>query len=412
MRVLARRPTLVVLAVTGLFLYGGWLLKAQCTSPWTGYHQYESLCYNDIQALYGVRGVDVHTFPYVHGDLTPEGLVGGAIEYPVLTGLFMWASGLPASNLNGYLAVSALLLAPWGLLVAWLLVRMAGWRALLWAAAPALVLYSFHNWDLLVVACAVGGLYAWSRGRSLWAAALFGLGGAFKLYPVIWLLPLAWEQVVLGDRKKAVGTLAAGVGAFAAPNLPFLLANFGGWFATYRFHSLRGADFNSIWHWMAPELSVGALNVLSAALTLASWAGALVLGHMRSRREGAYPFLGVCGALLAAFLVWTKVHSPQYALWILPFFIVLRIRVLWWALYSLVDLAVYVGIFRWFYDLGAHGLDDTLAKSIFIAGVATRALLLALLFFVFLRAPARSGQEGRAPQPLSHPSANLTPVPP
>lgn len=403
---------LVVLLAAGVFTLGGWLLKAQCTASWAGYHQYESLCYNDIQALYVARGVDVHTFPYVHGGLTPGGLTGGAIEYPVLTGLFMWASGLLVTDPNGYLAVSALLLAPWALLVAWLLARMAGWRALMWAGAPALVLYAFHNWDLLAVACAVAGFYAWWRGAPVWAGVLFGLGGAFKLYPAIWLLPLAADQWAVKNRTKAIAAPAAGVGVLAAANLPFALASFGGWVATYRFHSLRGPDFNSIWHWVAPGSSVGTVNALSAALTAAFWVGALGAGYVRVRRRGGYPFVGVCAALLAALLLWAKVHSPQYALWILPFFVLLRVRVLWWVLYSLADLAVYVGIFRWFYDLGARGLDDTLAKDVLVAGVGARALLLALLFVLFLRAPSASDEQRRAPQSASHPPATLAPARP
>ncbi|CAN5668572.1 hypothetical protein BH18ACT15_BH18ACT15_07210 [soil metagenome] len=396
-----------MLLAAAVFTLGGWLLKAQCTAPWAGYHQYESLCYNDIQALYVARGVDLHTFPYVHGGLSPAGLTGGAIEYPVLTGLFMWASGLLASDLNGYLVISALLLAPWALFVSWLLARMAGWRALMWAAAPSLVLYAFHNWDLLAVACAVAGLYAWWRGAPVWAGVLFGLGGAFKLYPAIFLLPLAADCLVSSDGRKTFRALAAGTGVMAAANLPFALKNFGGWSATYRFHSLRGADFNSLWHWVAPDLSVGALNTLSTALTAAFWAAALGFGYTRARRDGTYPFLGVCAALLASLLLWTKVHSPQYALWLLPFFVLLRVRVSWWVLYSLADLAVYVGIFRWFYDLSARGLDATLAKDLLVAGVGARALLLALLFVVFLRAPTGTGEERPAPQSVSQAPARL-----
>ncbi len=76
------------------------------------------------------------------------------MEYPIVTGVFMWFAGLFASNDAEYLRVTALLLAPFGLLTAGMLAKLSGRRAFIWAAAPALVLYSVHNWDFLATATA------------------------------------------------------------------------------------------------------------------------------------------------------------------------------------------------------------------------------------------------------------------
>src|SRR3712207_8049611 len=65
-------------------------------------------------------------------------------------------------------------------------------------ALPIFVLYAFHNWELPVVACAVGAVYAvhgWRTSRPLAdravvAAVLLGLGFAVKLYPGAFVLPL------------------------------------------------------------------------------------------------------------------------------------------------------------------------------------------------------------------------------
>ncbi len=395
----------------------GFAFKAQCTSPvgWDG-RQYERLCYNDIQALYGARGIDQNVFPYTSGGLIGGDLGPGVLEYPVLTGVFMWATGLPVNDFNQYLRVSALALAPFGLLVAYLLARMTAWRALMWAAAPALILYAFHNWDLLAVAAATGGFYAWHRGRLGWAGVLFGVGAAFKLYPVLFLAPLLLDALARGDRRGAAVGAGAGVGTLALVNLPFVLIDSEGWWAPFQFHRARGPNWDNVWTWRGPDfvtpeqaaLSPGEINLISFVLVGLFGLAALGYGWRRAGREGTFPFVAVCGALLVAFLAFNKVHSPQYALWLLPFFSLLSVNIAWWAGYALVDLVVYVGVFRWFYDFVYQQTDLTTAKRAMVLGVWARGLLLVVLFVVFLRARAsiKRGEEGES-EVVSHPPARV-----
>jgi uncharacterized membrane protein len=392
-----------VLTISLLFLIGGFALKAQCLAGFGG-REFSHLCYNDIQPLYGIRGVADHTFPYVTGELAGSELTGGAIEYPVLTGVFMWASGLPVSTANSYLVLSAALLAPFALATTWLLWKMSGLRALLWAAAPAIVLYAFHNWDLLAVAAVAAGLYAWWSGRPWWAAVAFGVGGALKMYPLMFLGPLTLEFLGRREPKGAIKVAMLGAGTWLAANLPFMVANFGGWYATYDFHRQRVANFDTIWQFGWPRWTAEHTNLVTTSLLLGSFALILALGWFaRARLAAAYPFLQTSAALLAAFLLFNKVHSPQYTLWLLPFLVVLRVHVGWWIAYALADLAVYVGVFRWFYDVVYRGLDFTWAKKLLIAGVWGRALLLAALIAVFMTAHEafRDKAEGELSQPVS-----------
>ena len=384
------------MVVCVLTLLGGYLFKAQCAAPegWDG-RQYSRLCYNDIQPLYGIRYVEEH-FPYVDGRLVDQELLDGAIEYPVLTGVFMWATARLADGINGYLHATALLLAPFAVLIAYLLARMGRDRALMWAAAPALVLYAFHNWDLLAVAAAVTGIWLWWRDRDLAAAVAFGVGGALKLYPAFLLAPLVLYVLRKHDVNRAVIVGGLGTATLLAINLPFALANFEGWYATYEFHSLRLGNFDSIWNLGFPSLTAPQLNLVTGALTVAAFVGALVVGWLRSRGGRPYPFIEVSAALVTAFLLFGKVHSPQYTLWLLPFFVLTAVSIGWWVAYSLVDLAVYVGVFRWFYDYSYEGEDFTFFKKLMISGVWGRAALLAILFVVFLRSRGVAPQEGAA----------------
>nr|WP_037055620.1 glycosyltransferase 87 family protein [Pseudonocardia asaccharolytica] len=417
----------VLVLLTGVTLALGFVNKDRCTGP--GFDDagrsvpdYDiridrDVCYSDIQHLWLGRDIDQHVFPYVDGDITPEGqLVGGSVEYPVLTGLLIWVGALGAGTDAEFLLGSALLMAPFGLATGWLLGRLSGWRALLWAIGPPLVLYAFHNWDLPAVACAVGAVFAvhgWRterplRQRATVAAVLLGLGFAFKLYPGAFVVPLVLhvltrggagaERAVLDWRGALRVSMAAGLTAVLV-NLPFAIAGYEGWRASVTFQQLRKVDIttNSIWFWgFRPESDPDnvafqeLVSWLSPTLVLVSFVLAVAVGWWRWRRDGVYPWIGVSAAMLCGFLLLHKVHSPQYTLWLLPFFVLLRVPWTVVGAYLLADLAIGIGIFRWFYAIKVGAGFDIFtgfsAQAVAI-GVWGRAALLIVLFVLFLKVP-------------------------
>jgi uncharacterized membrane protein len=316
------------------------------------------VCHSDIRALYPLRGMDRDLFPYLHGELIVRTVPGpperswlrpvdGAVEYPVLTGILMWAPSLVSDGPDTYLLASIVLLAPFGLATAWFLGRMTGRRALRWSASPILVLYAFHNWDLAVVAASIAGIWCWWRGRPVAAAACFGIGGALKLYPLVFLAPLVLERIHGGDRRGAVRVGAAGVATTALLNLPILLLDPSGWAVAYRFQGLRQPNDDSMWGVLAESFrldqdTVTAWSTVAVALVLLAVAWQTV---RRARHDGVYPFLPACAALLAGFLLVGKVHSPQFALWLLPFFVLVHIRLGWYVLFVAGNLVMYASIF-------------------------------------------------------------------
>ena len=166
------------------------------------------------------------------------------------------------------------------------------------------------------------------------------------------------------------------------------------------FQELRKVDIttNSIWYWGFRPWSdpanlefQAAVDRLSPVLVLASFIVALAVGWRRWRRDGSYyPWIGVSAAMLCGFLLLHKVHSPQYTLWLLPFFVLLRVHWGWVVAYLVADLAMYVGIFRLFYLLNAGldvGIVGGFAAQAVVIGVWGRAALLAGLFVVALRVP-------------------------
>ncbi|MBB3049707.1 hypothetical protein FHS23_000702 [Prauserella isguenensis] len=419
-----RAAAAAAILLCGITLVLGLLNKHRCTGPafdengrsTPNYAErnYHDACYSDIQFLWLGRDVDKHVLPYVHGDITAEGqLVGGTLEYPVLTGTLVWAGAAFADTDAEFLLGSAALLAPFGLVTAWMLGRLAGWRALLWALGPPLVLYAFHNWDLAVVAASVAAFFVVQRtrgslrSRAGWAAVLLGVGTALKLYPGLFVVPLALYVYVESRRTDGprrgvrealrvplrVPLLAGGV--VAAVNLPFVLAGFDGWWASIEFQGQREADgtSNSIWYWGVRHLFSGDVafqqftDVASPLAVLTALALACGVGWDRAQRDGEFPLLQVCAAALCGFLLLHKVHSPQYTLWLLPMFVLLRVRWGWIAAYLAADVALGIGIFRWYGDF-QQSIADGFAAQAVVIGVWGRAALLAGLFVAFLGARA------------------------
>ncbi|NDC13224.1 MAG: mannosyltransferase, partial [Actinobacteria bacterium] len=65
-------------------------------SGWGSPDVYVHMCYSDLSALYGARDINQDVWPYSS--------VENAVEYPVLTGVVMWATGLLIKDTNGYRA--------------------------------------------------------------------------------------------------------------------------------------------------------------------------------------------------------------------------------------------------------------------------------------------------------------------
>jgi uncharacterized membrane protein len=387
-----RRLAALSVAVCAVSLALGFALKS-CPSS-VEETRLSFACHTDITALYEARDVDDRVFPYVQGRLEGDRdldgeltgydlrLLDGANEYPVLTGVTMWLAGLPVDDADSYLAVTALVMTPMGLATAWVLGLRSGPRALLWSASPALILYAFHNWELPVVLVATLGFVSWSRRRPASASAWFGVGAALKLYPILFLVPLVLERLRDGDRRGAIRSALIGPGVFLALNLPIWLASPDGWRITWDFHRLRPPNYDSLFGvGSLYDLGPSTINLISSILVVASIVAVSGWGWKKSVSGAAYPFVQTSAAILCVFLLWNKVHSPQYVLWLLPFFVVLKIRWWWYAATMAVAVAAYVSVFM----LGTFSLRALrLAVPTVVYG---RAVLLAVLAAVVMGAP-------------------------
>jgi len=335
----------IVLALVCFTLAAHWLQKAPCQDgAWSDLKQYRQMCYTDVLALYYNEGLADGQIPYAQHP----------VEYPVLTGVFMGALGLPIHalakgdkdhprlainegqwfyNLNA-LVLSGLAIASVALMLG--LRRRRPWDLAMFALSPALFLTATVNWDLLAVAFAVFGLYAWAKRYPALAGVLLGLGTAAKLWPGFLFIPL----LLLGLRTRrfpdAFVAGAAGVVTWAAVNLPVMFGYGDAWREFFHLNRTRAIDWGTLWylgdhfpfvgalpHFNWFDQHIDKLNWVTYALFGLCCVGIAVLVFVAPRppRLAQLAFL-----VVAAFLIFSKVWSQQYVLWLLPLAVLARPR--------------------------------------------------------------------------------------
>jgi uncharacterized membrane protein len=368
-------PSVLIAAVVTLFV--GYLTKQVCFAIGLGDTFY---CWSDYGGLYVGRELAGGRFPYF-----PP-----ALEYPAGLGLLVWLTSALTSSALGFVRVTMAMLAIAGLITVGLLWRETGRRALLFAAAPTLALYAFLNWDLVALVFGVASISAFLRRRDIPAGLLLGIGAAIKIFPALLLVPMAVERWREGQRAAAVKLALAAAAAVLVLNVPVASASFEGWSHFLNFSSIRPVDWGTLWsagcQTFGSDLcnNVPVINALSAALFLAASIGTWILV---TRVAPSIPRWQLAFPLMVLFFLTNKVYSPQYSLWILPWFALVLPNLGLFLAYEAVDLGIYVTTFAWQQHLTGSGGLPLWPLNVFI--VLRAALLIAMIVVLARQAAVR-----------------------
>jgi uncharacterized membrane protein len=454
----------VMLLIALVFLALGWSTKAAClqstaTGPgnkrvanWDNQRAYYELCYSDTVPLYSAELLNQGAFPYksswVEHDSNdaPQVRYDGQpavryMEYPVLTGVYQYASMALAKT---YTALSKLAplpviaevvmffdVAAFGLALAWLATVWATaglsgrriWDAALVAASPLVIFQIFTNFDALATAFAMGGLLAWARRKPMIAGVLIGLGAGAKLYPLLFLGPM----LVLGIRTGRLGALARTSVATAVTwlliNLPVLLVAPRGWSEFFRLNTRRGDDMDSLynvvksftgWRGFDPKLGFWqpptVLNTVVAVLFLGCCAALAYVAFTADRRPRVAQLLFL---VVAAFLLTNKVWSPQFSLWLVPLAVLAlphrRILLAWMT----IDALVWVPRMYYLYGNPSRSLPE----QFFTSTVLLRDIAVVALCVLVIRQIYRPDEDlvrwgGRVDDPVGGPFDRAPDAPP
>jgi hypothetical protein len=381
----ARVHLVAMLLVAGSLTLVGGAPKAACADrsfAQTGATSLSLPCYSDLSVLYGSEQLEAGRFPYF------DNCVPGnhpCDEYPVVTMLAMWGAARTGGALAGYPGffwTNVLLMLVCVAVCVWVLERM-GARTVLFAAAPALALYASLNWDLIAVAAATVATWLVARRRTVWSGAWLGFGAAAKLYPALLAIPFSIQRSSDDAPREGVRLATAMVAAWVAINVGFIAGAPGSWFEFFRYNGSRGADFESVWTGLCQLhvcVSTPLLNLLVPIVALA--ASVWVYRHvMRDHPETPTWMMGF--PLLVIVIATAKVWSPQYALWLLPWFALSRIPVRVWLAYQAAEVLEYLARSSFM-----SGPTPGISLGLLSVFVAFRAAMLLRCLVIWVRDPA------------------------
>lgn len=348
------------------------------------------------------------------------------VEYPILSLPFFVlpsAFGLgPGTYKLGFIAEMLLVDFLLAFLVAREVRRRQGaahvpaalaWYTLFFAAMSPLVVGRF---DLVPTLAAFAAVCAWSGGRARTASALAGLGMLIKVFPAVAMLPYLMPGHPPRGRFLPLAVFLATVGLGA---LAWRVLGGPAWLESPRYHLERGIEIGSVPGGVLalfrdvpgqrPEVysSHGCANLRnrwSSLLEIASPGvilGLILLVAVAGARGRCSDRFRCVAAAIVALMIGSKVLSPQFMIWLLPFPCVLvrgnarAVRVTFLAACLLTTL-VYPHLYQ---SLVSLDLSAVLVLN-------TRNLVLCILFALLVwdgtGGASDAGETGDAPHPRTH----------
>ena len=332
---------------------------------------YTHLCYSDIPALFGARGLDQGINPY------SDPL--NSMEYPVGTGYIAATIARFSDDFLTFFDLNALAIALLFVVTTLVLSRITSRLWPLFISAPALLASLYINWDIWGVLAMVLGIYYMKRERFDLAGIWFGISIAIKFFP-IFFLPAFAIYFFLKSRSESEEKWSRAASftlyllfTIIALNLTTAITYFEGWSRFFTFNQDRGVDLGSIWFALSLlfDISVPSLN-----LTIALIASLLLLtiySRIRSLLTHEWDpyeiFLLIAFLSLAFLFSVNKVYSPQYIIWLTPLAVLLmatrdsnrRTERAWFWIWQIGEAIYHLGIWQYLAEYsGGQGLSEPL----------------------------------------------------
>lgn len=309
-------------ALTAVTAGFGILLRIPCLrTGFAGEGQFWNACYADLPTAYRDANLKAGLAAYLQGG--PGAPLTGQ---PPLTGLALTAvaSLVPDGSLNSraawYFALWSVLLTLLLLVIVWLVASSAHppISAAHVALSPVVALTAFISADLLGVALAAAGMWAWSRRNRTLAGVLLGLAIAARSYPVLILVAIGLLCLRSGRLADFRRTALYALLVFAAVLCAVWLVNPSAAASAYTGWASAGAGYGS--PWLLPQLAGHALpETAVTALAVLGWLVALAAGAVVALSSARRPTLAEVSLVMVGLVLITgKSFTVQSSLWLVP----------------------------------------------------------------------------------------------
>ena len=380
----------VLIILTVAAALAGIAIKGYCrANGWSSPGQFYSTCYSDYPEFFRNRGLGDGTFHI----LSPGSLFEDPVLMGFIAGVTAWlvpGEGASDARILGYFDVNATLVAAVWIVAVLATARMSQrrpWDAAMVALAPGIVLAGTINWDMWAVALLALGMLCFSRERLVPAGILIGLAAATKPYAALVLGAILLLTLRTGRIRGFLVTAGAGAVAWLAVNVPVALSNPSGWGYFFRFTETREVGYGSLWfaynlvarrlRW--PVLDPATINWLAMAVFLLACAMIAVVALTAARR----PRLAQLAFLIVgAFILTSKVYSPQHVLWLIPLVALARPRWRDFLIWQGVEGMHWAAVWMYLGQVTSQGpTQHNIDMPYYVLAVAAHMLATAYLMF-------------------------------
>jgi uncharacterized membrane protein len=314
-------------------------------------------CYSDLPIFWNTHLLEIHLWPYQFTSIAEVQQVINPIEYPFLTGFIAWLisfiSPTPDDYGVGFFIVNSFFLSIIFVITNFLINRMRPNRYLFFAFAPAVFLSLFINWDMYPVFFTLLAVYFFDKNKFTRSSIFLAVAISFKFYPIVILFAIVIIGISRRNNLQAIKLILQTFIFFIIINLIPALIDFKGWSFFYEVSSTRGVGSGSIWEFLkltnfeVPNLNFWA--ILATALTY------LLLSINFLKFHDNLDLASMSFLFVFAFVLFNKVYSPQYVLWLTSLAVLVlqsKSQIKLFILWQFSEIVFHFGVWRYLYWQG------------------------------------------------------------
>lgn len=338
---------------------------------------------------------------------TPIPYVQSYLEYPVVIGIWGTFLAYFSRSAGDFFFLNGLFLSFFSTLNVFLARELAllafGKKLSLFRfLTPSLIFFTFYNWEALAVFFLLLALVLFYRGQWRWAAIFSVFGFWTKIFPIFALFSFLLEAMRSNKYKKLVGVAFFSGVISLFLNLRFYLLNASGLLIFFTFSRNRPPNIDSIWtglyllsdrvfgpHFFFKPFFNEAVSLISLLLFLTL----VGLYFLKKWRAHNFHYLLDTTFVLAAFLLTSKVYSPQFNLWLTLLLVAVSLPYKKILAFDLLDLLVAWAVYQYFWQVFIAGkiiLNFPYFKFFYFFVLLRQAVLLWLVAELWRRGTSSS----------------------